>query len=151
MSVLRAAGTARRERGRAGARRLVGVSARETMDVSANARMLRAARGGHDTSQSNHRDIMSLAGLLSILNDDSLLQDILARPDGAGPDQDLVAPPPLRPVIAAALAGGNGTGQAEGFVLAVTATAAEADDLAAGLASFLPSDSIATFPGWETL
>src|SRR5580658_7767220 len=98
-------------------------------------------------SHSDHRDIMSLAGLLSILNDDPNLHDILARPGGAGPDQDLVAPPPLRPVIAAALAGGADGNS--GFVLAVTATAAEADELAAGLASFLPPESIATFPGWE--
>src|SRR5262249_61857577 len=37
------------------------------------------------------------------------------------------------------------------FVLAVTATAREAEDLAAGLGSFLPPDSVASFSGWETL
>src|ERR1700677_1438292 len=83
--------------------------------------------------QSDHRDIMSLAGLLSILNDDPQLDEILARRDGAGPDRDLVAPQPLRPVIAAALAGVKGSEQADGFVLAVTATAGEAEELAAGL------------------
>ena len=36
-------------------------------------------------------------------------------------------------------------------MLAVTATAREADDLAAALGSFLPADSVACFPGWETL
>ena len=36
-------------------------------------------------------------------------------------------------------------------MLAVTATAREAEDLAAGLGSFLPPDSVAYFPGWETL
>ena len=36
-------------------------------------------------------------------------------------------------------------------MLAVTATAREAEDLAAGLGSFLPPDSVACFPGWETL
>ena len=41
--------------------------------------------------------------------------------------------------------------RAAGFVLAVTATAREAEDLAAGLGSFLPPDSVASFPGWETL
>jgi transcription-repair coupling factor (superfamily II helicase) len=138
---------------------------------------------------------MSLAGLLSILDDDPRLRDVLARaeadraeadPDRAGTDPagtDLVAPPALRPVLAAALAGGTGGGQPGGsgsgqpggsgsgqpggsggggqpggrgeraarFVLAVTATAREAEDLAAGLGSFLPPDSVATFPGWETL
>ena len=36
-------------------------------------------------------------------------------------------------------------------MLAVTATAREADDLAAALGSFLPPESVAYFPGWETL
>ena len=36
-------------------------------------------------------------------------------------------------------------------MLAVTATAREAEDLTAGLGSFLPPDSVAYFPGWETL
>jgi transcription-repair coupling factor (superfamily II helicase) len=95
---------------------------------------------------------MSLAGLLSILDDDPQLRDVVARA-GTGPDlagaepagTDLVAPPALRPVLAAALA------RPSGFVLAVTATAREAEDLAAGLGSFLPPASVACFPGWETL
>ncbi|HEY1625843.1 MAG TPA: transcription-repair coupling factor [Streptosporangiaceae bacterium] len=87
---------------------------------------------------------MSLAGLLSILTDDPQLNDLFERTTG----QDLVAPPALRPLIAAALASRQ---EPAGFVLAVTATAREADDLAAALGSFLPPDSIATFPGWETL
>ena len=37
------------------------------------------------------------------------------------------------------------------FVLAVTATAREADDLTAALGSFLPAGRVACFPGWETL
>ncbi len=36
-------------------------------------------------------------------------------------------------------------------MLAVTATAKEAEDLAAALGSFLPPDGVAYFPGWETL
>jgi transcription-repair coupling factor (superfamily II helicase) len=90
---------------------------------------------------------MSLAGLLNILDDDPQLRDVLARA-GAGTDPvdtDLVAPPALRPVLAAALALGGRT------LLAVTATAREAEDLTAGLGSFLPPDSVAYFPGWETL
>src|SRR5215813_526296 len=113
---------------------------------------------------------MSLAGLLNILDDDPRLRDVLARA-GAGTDPvdtDLVAPPALRPVLAAALVGGargvRGDGQSprdqggsggdrppETTLLAVTATAREAEDLAAGLGSFLPPDSVAFFPGWETL
>ena len=131
---------------------------------------------------------MSLAGLLSILDDDPRLRDVLARAEAdraeAGPDRastdpggtDLVAPPALRPVLAAALVRGvrgdgqpfprgvrgDGSPREEQYssggdrppgrtLLAVTATAREAEDLAAGLGSFLPPDSVATFPGWETL
>ena len=110
---------------------------------------------------------MSLAGLLTILDDDPQLHGVVSRADaepsseGAWADasadgqgaalagEDLVAPPTLRPVLAAALARGHGG--APRFVLAVTATAKEADDLAAALGSFIPSDSVAYFPGWETL
>ena len=112
---------------------------------------------------------MSLAGLLNILDDDPQLRDVLARAgSGADPvDTDLVAPPALRPVLAAALVrgvrgdgqaprdqGGSGGDRPPGttpLVLAVTATAREAEDLAAALGSFLPPESVAYFPGWETL
>jgi transcription-repair coupling factor (superfamily II helicase) len=104
---------------------------------------------------------MSLAGLLTTLDDDPQLRSITLRGavarahDGQDPDEvpdavDLVAPPTLRPVLAAALARGAEPGN-PGFVLAVTATAKEANDLAAGLGSFLPPDRVACFPGWETL
>src|SRR5690349_2400056 len=103
----------------------------------------------------DHKDIMSLAGLLDILDDDPQLRDVVARAGADPADTDLVAPPSLRPVLAAALtqrsqSGGSQSGTG-GFVLAVTATAREAEDLAAGLGSFLPPDSVAWFPGWETL
>ena len=60
---------------------------------------------------------MSLAGLLNILDDDPQLRDVVARA-GADPDlaststadTDLVAPPALRPVLAAALGGYGGAG-----------------------------------------
>jgi transcription-repair coupling factor (superfamily II helicase) len=109
---------------------------------------------------------MSLAGLLTILDDDPQLHEVVSRaasdaapergspdPDAALTGEDLVAPPTLRPVLAAALARRtDGDGPANpGFVLAVTATAREADDLTAGLSSFLPADTVACFPGWETL
>ena len=108
---------------------------------------------------------MSLAGLLTILDDDPQLHDVVSRADydtrsdtGSEPGplagEDLVAPPSLRPVLAAALTRGTGTGTgsaAARFVLAVTATAREADDLTTALGSFLPAGSVASFPGWETL
>jgi transcription-repair coupling factor (superfamily II helicase) len=104
---------------------------------------------------------MSLAGLLTILDDDPQLHDVVSRaesdtildvkPDAAAlAGEDLVAPPTLRPVLAAALTGTAG-GAAARFVLAITATAREADDLTAALGSFLPAGSVACFPGWETL
>src|SRR5438034_4230857 len=88
---------------------------------------------------------MSLAGLLNILDDDPQLRDVLARA-GAGTDPvdtDLVAPPALRPVLAAALAQGGGqpTGGGTGFVLAVTATAREAEDRSEEHTSELQSHS----------
>ena len=100
---------------------------------------------------------MSLAGLLTTLDDDPQIRDVVTRVgSGATPDvgtnaatlagEDLIAPPTLRPVLAAALNRIAGR-----FVLAVTATAREADDLTAALGSFLPSGSVACFPGWETL
>ena len=52
----------------------------------------------------------------------------------------------LRPVLTAALATEPGQ-----FVLAVTATAREAEDLTAALGSFLPTNRVVCFPGWETL
>jgi len=116
---------------------------------------------------------MSLAGLLTILDADPQLHDVVSRADhdavperGAPPDagsaagdglagaigagEDLVAPPALRPVLAAALTR-RAPGDPRRFVLAVTATAREADDLTAGLGSFLPPGRVASFPGWETL
>ena len=105
---------------------------------------------------------MSLAGILSIVADDPRLQRAFATgsletapgaaapgtgPGGpAGEGVDLVAPPALRAVLTAAIAARLGR-----FVLAVTATAREAEDLTASLGSFLPDSSIACFPGWETL
>jgi len=121
---------------------------------------------------------MSLAGILSIVADDPRLRRALeigavelgavepgapepgtpgaeAAGTGAaatGPGRtaeagvDLVAPPALRPVLTAAIAARLGR-----FVLAVTATAREAEDLTASLGSFLSESSVAYFPGWETL
>jgi len=103
---------------------------------------------------------MSLAGLLPILDDDPQLHEVVTRaesdiPPGAERDaatlagEDIVAPPTLRPVLTAALTRTSaGSGR---FVLAVTATAREADDLTTALGSFLPAGSVAGFPGWETL
>ncbi|HEX4292056.1 MAG TPA: hypothetical protein VH021_24230, partial [Trebonia sp.] len=98
---------------------------------------------------------MSLAGLLAAVAEDPQLRSALdIQPDmlgitGAG-ERDLVAPSALRPVVSAALATGVAGGPGR-FVLAVTATAREAEDLTAALRAFLPPSLVATFPGWETL
>jgi transcription-repair coupling factor (superfamily II helicase) len=113
---------------------------------------------------------MSLAGLLGTVAEEPRSRHALwAEPEAAAAGKDLVAPPALRPLLVAALAAGPhaaanpdtagpaatepaATGDGGGrFVLAVTATAREADDLTAALAAFLPPDSVACFPGWETL
>jgi transcription-repair coupling factor (superfamily II helicase) len=99
---------------------------------------------------------MSLAGLLAAVAEDPHLSDTLAASPGPGIEQgpggarDLVAPSALRPLLVAALAAGV-VGRPGRFVLAVTATAREADDLTAALGAFLPPDTVACFPGWETL
>ncbi|HEX4292470.1 MAG TPA: transcription-repair coupling factor, partial [Trebonia sp.] len=96
---------------------------------------------------------MSLAGLLAAVAEDSQLRTALASSEtpGAG-ERDLVAPSALRPLLVAALAAGTVAPEGRGrFVLAVTATAREAEDLTAALGAFLPPHSVATFPGWETL
>ena len=150
---------------------------------------------------------MSLSGLLRVITDDPQLRRALEIAGGeTGPGvssgtagADLIGPPALRGVLAAALtahgaaaqdgAGQNGAGQdgagqdgavqdgavqgesgqraagqdgqragqdgrpagAGRFVLAVTATAREAEDLTAALNSLLPAASAAYFPPWETL
>jgi transcription-repair coupling factor (superfamily II helicase) len=64
---------------------------------------------------------------------------------GAGElHRDLTAPPGLRPLALAALA-------RERFVLAVTATGRDGEDLADSLTSLLGRDAVAFYPSWETL
>jgi transcription-repair coupling factor (superfamily II helicase) len=99
------------------------------------------------------KDTMSLAGLLSVIAEDPGLRHALSQGDT---DADLVAPPALRPFLAAALAttppGADQPGPGpHRFVLAVTATAREAEDLTSALESLLPPGTVACFPAWETL
>jgi transcription-repair coupling factor (superfamily II helicase) len=92
---------------------------------------------------------MSLSGLLRVIADDPQLKRALDEAEApASIGADLIAPPALRPFLAAALAGPGGPGR---FVLAVTATAREAEDLTAALGSLLPAGAAAYFPPWETL
>jgi transcription-repair coupling factor (superfamily II helicase) len=104
---------------------------------------------------------MSLTGLLGTVAEDPQLRRALtyAGLPGAG-DADLVAPPALRPVLVASLAAPGGRAPAGSdagaeqprFVLAITATAREAEDLTSALRSLLADENAAAeFPAWETL
>jgi transcription-repair coupling factor (superfamily II helicase) len=92
---------------------------------------------------------MSLSGLLRVISDDPALSQALSEADApVSAGADLIAPAALRPFLAAALAS---AGEAHRFVLAVTATAREAEELTATLGSLLPGAAAAYFPPWETL
>jgi transcription-repair coupling factor (superfamily II helicase) len=97
---------------------------------------------------------MSLQGLLRVIADDPQFIRALTEagtPGSAG--ADLIAPAELRPYLTAALSGpgGQDASQARRFVLAVTATNREAEELTTALGSLLPGGSGAYFPPWETL
>src|ERR1700739_3207388 len=101
---------------------------------------------------------MSLSGLLPVINSDPELRRALDQaaelPALGG---DLIAPASLRPLLVAALAEQPGEGGApsatagQQVTLAVTATAREAEELAAALSSLLGGDRVGYFPAWETL
>ncbi|MDT4978241.1 MAG: hypothetical protein QOG07_120 [Pseudonocardiales bacterium] len=87
---------------------------------------------------------MSLTGLL-----DAALADeaLAAAVEAAGaPELTISGPAEVQPFAIAALAR-----QAERVVLAVTSTGREAEDLLAALRCLLPPDTVALYPGWETL
>jgi transcription-repair coupling factor (superfamily II helicase) len=90
---------------------------------------------------------MSLSGLLSVIADAPQLRRALGQADAVA--ADFIGPPALRPFLAATLAAPPG--QPRRFVLAVTATAREAEDLTTALGSLLPAVTVACFPAWETL
>jgi transcription-repair coupling factor (superfamily II helicase) len=90
---------------------------------------------------------MSLSGLLSVIADAPQLQRALGQADAVA--ADFIGPSALRPFLAATLAAPPG--QPRRFVLAVTATAREAEDLTTALGSLLPAETVACFPAWETL
>ncbi len=92
---------------------------------------------------------MSLSGLLPVIGaDPDLSQAVEQAAQLPALGGDLIAPAALRPLLVAVLAN---TGPADTFVLAVTATAREAEELAATLGSLLGEDAVGYFPAWETL
>jgi transcription-repair coupling factor (superfamily II helicase) len=120
---------------------------------------------------------MSLSGLLPVIGaDPDLSQAVEQAAQLPALGGDLIAPAALRPLLVAVLAntelagtpsagtgpattgsataGSATAGSAPGaspFVLAVTATAREAEELAATLGSLLGEDAVGYFPAWETL
>ncbi len=95
---------------------------------------------------------MTLSGLLPALARDPGLRTVLehATTSGSAPALDVVAPAGARPPVLAAIAGGPPVGAGR-FVLAVTATGREAEDLASALRCYLPGEAVAELPAWETL
>ena len=92
---------------------------------------------------------MSLDPLLDVLAADPSVQQVLSQVDAANV-VDVAAAAGVRAPLIAMLAGER-AGDRRVPVLAVTATGREADDLTAALRTFLPEDSVAGFPSWETL
>jgi len=93
---------------------------------------------------------VSLSGLLDVARDDPALATAVAAARADARSQlEISGPPALRPVLAALLADPErGAGRP---LLVVAATTREAEDLAAGLRSFLPPEQVVEFPAWETL
>jgi len=64
---------------------------------------------------------------------------------------DLTMPPPVRPLLAAAIAAPSGSGGADRPVLVVTSTYREAEEVTAAVGSLIGVDHVAYYPAWETL
>ena len=94
-----------------------------------------------------------LGGLLHSVLADPAVAEVVRRARLTGTAQatehlEVTAPGALYPLLVAAVGSSAGAGRP---VLAVTATAREAEDLVTSLASLLPEHAVAEFPAWETL
>jgi len=90
---------------------------------------------------------VSLRGVLDVVLTDPGLAQVVAQAGSA--ELAVTAPPPVQPLVAAALAArAPGAGVP---VLVVTAGERDADALATQLRCFLPEQRVAVFPAWETL
>ena len=89
---------------------------------------------------------MTLSGLAdAVLADPTIDEAIADARGGAVRALDLTGPAGVRPFVV------DGLVRAGRRVLAVTATAREAEDLVEALGSLLDPDSVALYPSWETL
>jgi len=84
--------------------------------------------------------LMNLTGIVLALLTDPAVEQVVQGVD------HVVAPPGLRVPLAALLAT-----QRSAPLVVVTATGREADDTAAALTAYLPPDTVAVLPSWETL
>jgi transcription-repair coupling factor (superfamily II helicase) len=90
---------------------------------------------------------VTLRGVLDVVLTDPGMARVLAAAGGA--ELAVTAPPPVQPLVAAALAA---KGQGGGVpVLVVTAGERDADVVAEQLQCFLPDRRVEPFPAWETL
>ena len=94
---------------------------------------------------------MTLRGLLdALLSDPGLAAVVEAARAGSVGAMDVVVPVGARPAVLAAMARPAPSGAGR-VLLVVTATGREAEDIAAALRCYLPPESVAEFPAWETL
>jgi transcription-repair coupling factor (superfamily II helicase) len=94
----------------------------------------------------------SLRGLAQLVaTEPTLAEAVAAARSGETSALDLTAPQALRPFVVGSLAAGTRFGGAARPVLAVTATAREAEDLVAALESLLEPGAAVLYPAWETL
>ncbi|MGY1723092.1 transcription-repair coupling factor [Blastococcus sp. SYSU DS0533] len=89
---------------------------------------------------------MTLRGVLDVVLTDPGMSRVVAAAGNA--ELAVTAPPPVQPLVAAALAARGGAGVP---VLLVTAGERDADAAADLLRCFLPDRRVETFPAWETL
>ncbi len=95
---------------------------------------------------------MTLSGLVRLFATDPIVAESIGDARShARTALDLTSPPPMRPLIAAALAASVEHGGAGRPVLLVTSTYREAEDVTSALQSMLDEDAVAYYPAWETL
>jgi transcription-repair coupling factor (superfamily II helicase) len=101
-----------------------------------------------DPQEWNH---VTLRGVLDVVLTDPGMARVVASAGNA--QLAVTAPPPVQPLVAAALAaGGRGSDGTAGVpVLVVTAGERDADAVADLLRCFVPGRRVETFPAWETL
>lgn len=93
---------------------------------------------------------MNLSGLLPVLFDAPAVRELVARPNAAL--TDVTATAGVRPALLAAISRPALVSEVgPRRLVVVTATGREAEDLTKALAEYLPADTVALLPAWETL